>query len=131
MLMRKSPPAALFLAMMWTFSARATDIATLRANDVVNMKVMPDKYVKVTLTIRRGKGTKFRGTYGTSSTLTKQKGSLLVKILSNRRLNLLLFANVNELQTMIAFALKKVNPKLQLASVRKGSIRYYVEKGLT
>lgn len=81
--------------MMWAFSARAIDIATVRANDVASVKLMPDKYAKVTLTIRRGKGTKFRGTYGTSSTLTKQMGSLLIKILSDRRPNLLLFANVS------------------------------------
>ena len=58
------------------------------------------------MAIRRGKGTKFRGTYTTSSSLTKELGSLLVKIRSDRRPNFLLFANVDQVQTMIASVMK-------------------------
>ena len=124
-LVKRSPIADLYLGMMWAFAARAGDISTLHPRDVeMNSATREDGNVGVTLTMRRGKGARFRGKYLTSSTLSKQDACLLHKLMCQAPQNRPLFQNPDELREEIRAALKRGNREYALPSVRKGAVRH-------
>ncbi|KPA78423.1 TATE DNA Transposon [Leptomonas pyrrhocoris] len=144
------PRAALFLAMMWGFAARACDIATLRAKDVtvfpsngpppqpegapplsMRQRKAADPGLRVTITVRRGKGAKKRGPYPVPSVLTREMGAVLQELLVQRRPSEELFApHTEQLRRLVASELGRVLKGAQLPSVRKGALRCMAEAGV-
>lgn len=145
------PRAALFLAMMWGFAARAGDIATLRCKDVTVFQDMGPPLseqrnvgtasvlladgtadtVRVSLTVRMGKGAKKRGPYPIPSVLTRELAGTLQQMLVQRRPGECLFAPyTEELRTVVASALAKQKAGAQLPSVRKGALRCMADAGV-
>nr|CAJ2467888.1 unnamed protein product [Leishmania braziliensis] len=126
------PRAALFLAMMWGFAARACDISTLRAKDVTLFPgTSTDTYVKVTLTIRKGKGAKTRGPYPVPSMLTRDLAATLQEMLVEKRPSEELFSpHVEELRALIAQEVRTEMRGAQLPSIRKGALRCMAEAGV-
>ncbi|KAK7199369.1 Phage integrase family [Novymonas esmeraldas] len=145
--------AALFLAMMWGFAARAGDISTLRCKDVTIFQdtTTPSEThsgdtggtaasvlladgapgVRVCLTVRRGKGTKKRGPYPIPSVLTRELAATLQQMLTQRRPAEELFAPYKkELRKVVAFELGKEKRGAQLPSVRKGALRCMADAGV-
>nr|CAJ2475551.1 unnamed protein product [Leishmania braziliensis] len=126
------PRAALFLAMMWGFAARACDISTLRAKDVTLFPGPPTSTrVKVTLTIRKGKGAKTRGPYPVPSMLTRDLAATLQEMLVQKKPSEELFApHVEELRALIAQEVRTEMRGAQLPSIRKGALRCMAEAGV-
>ncbi|KAK7199102.1 Phage integrase family [Novymonas esmeraldas] len=145
--------AALFLAMMWGFAARAGDISALRCKDVTIFRdtTTPSEThaddtggtaasvlladgapgVRVSLTVRRGKGTKKRGPYPIPSVLTRELAATLQQMLAQRRPAEELFAPYKkELRKVVAFELGKEKRGAQLPSVRKGALRCMADAGV-
>ncbi|SYZ66408.1 Phage_integrase_family (plasmid) [Leishmania braziliensis MHOM/BR/75/M2904] len=126
------PRAALFLAMMWGFAARACDISTLRAKDVTLFPgTSTDTYVKVTLTIRKGKGAKTRGPYPIPSVLTRDLAATQQEMLVQKKPSEELFSpHVEELRALIAQEVRTEMRGAQLPSIRKGALRCMAEAGV-
>jgi integrase len=119
-----SHEARLYLGMMWSFAARAADIGSLAAGDVTLGAERSDGTTDVSLTIRRGKGAKFRGPYPIASRLRREDASELRKILAARHPRQRLFANATSMRNLVRAALRKESPLSALSSVRKGAARH-------
>ncbi|PHR97649.1 MAG: hypothetical protein COA68_12315, partial [Oceanobacter sp.] len=119
------PHEELFLMLMWSLAARASDIAGMNAEDV-NLSE-PDN---LAVTIRRGKGAKFRGPYPAASTLERDLFVRVQELLASRRKGERLFFNLAGLRSTVRAAMKKVNPLLSLPSIRKGAARHMIEAGV-
>jgi integrase len=126
-----SPQASLFLALMWTFAARAGDVSSLRTKDVTLLEE-PDEAGRFRTTIanKRGKGARFRGPYATSSTLHLADATLLKKLLAERDRSAPLFARSDELRETIRGALRAVRREYALPSVRTGAVRHLAAQGV-
>lgn len=156
---KANPQAGLFLEMMWTFSARAGDILTLQCRDVkiegeryhhtqrgsgtstaealaatMGSTAAPQQQepmVAVTLTMRRGKGARFRGPYPVASVLTRKYASLLQQLLNARRgTGQRVFTREEDLRSLTLTHLRKANERAALPSVRKGSLRHLAANGI-
>ncbi len=122
--LRTEPQAEAFLALMWSFAARAADVAGLNAGDVVL-----ESRGRVAATMRRGKGAKFRGPYPVASTASQEDLALFRRVLAPRRHAERMFAGVPAIRRAITQALTKVLPGSALPSVRKGAARHLVTSG--
>lgn len=121
----QDPIPSLYLGMMWAFAARAGDIGQLKASDV---HLTPptndsDPTVRVSLTVRRGKGARFRGPYTLASHLLRSDASVLQQLMQHRRTHQLLFSPLGPLKDKVRAALRLHNPTAALPSVRKGATR--------
>ncbi|KPA85309.1 TATE DNA Transposon [Leptomonas pyrrhocoris] len=140
-LRQRDQEASLFLEMMWAFAARAGDLRTLQCRDVRftgeepppfvdgGVTIWPDRY-GVVLTMRRGKGARFRGPYSVPSTLPRESALILAHLLRSRRPTQHLFARPTEITDTIRTALRRENPLAALPSVRKGALRCMAANGM-
>lgn len=126
----KNPQAALFLKMMWMFAARPGDILSLRARDLTFGTPDAKRNVPTTLTIREGKGAKFRGPYPVASVLEKDDASLLQKMVTQTRPSQRIFTECERLREMVRTAIKKECPTAALPSIRKGAVRHLARQGV-
>lgn len=85
----------------------------------------------MTITMRRGKGARFRGPYSVPSILNRLHASMLTKRLSaaNSMTNKL-FPNSLEIRETIRSTLHTINPRLALPSVRKGAVQFLSDSGM-
>lgn len=127
--LRDDPEARLFLMMMCSFAARAGDIGGLKPTDVTLQTPTADTY-PVGLTYRRGKATHFRGPYPVASHLSREDGSRLASLLSQRPENSPLFKDPAATKKKVRAALKTAFPALELASIRKGAVHHLARAGV-
>ncbi|ORC90012.1 TATE DNA Transposon [Trypanosoma theileri] len=132
-LARECPHAALFLMMMWCSAARAGDIGSLHAADV---RVEPvtggaKNMARLTMTMRYGKGARFRGTYPVGAVIPREDASFLRHLLCQRLPHQRLFQDVTELRNRVRQALRSENPLSALPSVRKGATRHLAAQGMS
>lgn len=157
-LRRKSPAAALYVTLMWCTAARAVDIERLQIRDVLFTQPAPEatpqdsvvaeqatertdltrvaeelgaEMVNITVHMKRGKGAHFRGPYTVFTALPRQEAAVLAELLATRRSALRLFPHIAQLRTEALGVICRVQPGAEMPSVRKGSIRFLAEKGLT
>lgn len=123
-----TPEAAVYLSMLWSFAARAGDIGSLHGRDVTIGQDRGDGTVGVALTMKRGKGARFRGPYPLASTLRRQDAAVLHKLVAARKPDERVFANLDGIRTYVRTALKRVNPHLTISSIRKGAARHLAQK---
>lgn len=121
----QDPIPALYLGMMWSFAARAGDIGQLKARDIhfTPPADSSDPTVRVSLTVRRGKGARFRGPYTLASHLLRADASVLQQLMEHRRENQLLFSPLGPVKDKVRAALRLHNSEAALPSVRKGATR--------
>ncbi|KAK7199015.1 Phage integrase family [Novymonas esmeraldas] len=145
LLQRRDPEASLFLEMMWAFAARAGDIRSLQCRDVrftteepllpptttsqTGERHWPSHY-GVVLTMRRGKGARFRGPYAVPSTLPLTHAVELARLLRERGRRQRVFARPTEISDLVRAALRQENATAALPSVRKGALRCMAERGV-
>ncbi|KPA75011.1 TATE DNA Transposon [Leptomonas pyrrhocoris] len=150
-----SPIARLYLAMMWAFAARPSDVASMRRKDVILSPVPEDggaqdveeeqtsvahpaasggrrstALVNITVTMRENKGARFRGPYPVASQLIGTDASTLQQLLHERRPRQRVFAHAERLCTRVRAALRFTNPEAALPSVRKGAARHMAACGV-
>lgn len=126
----RHPPAALFLKMMWMFAARPGDILSLRARDLTFGTPDAQGNLPTTLTIREGKGAKFRGPYPVASILERSDASLVQKMVTQTRPSQKIFQECERLRGMVRTALKQACPTAALPSIRKGAVRHLARQGV-
>eukprot|EP00796_Vickermania_ingenoplastis_P009281 gene9281-biopygen6604 len=132
--LRGHPPARLYRTMTWVFAARSCDIGQLRPSDVVFNDEAPNPAtptVRVSLSLRRGKAARLRGPYPLASHLPREEASVLQQILGRKGPNQLLFSPLTETKDQVRTALRRVNQRLQLPSVRKGTTQLLAENART
>lgn len=122
--------AWLFLTLLWRFAARGGDIAGLNAQDVTLGDTARSGHVKITLTIRRGKGARFRGPYPSPSVLTPPEASQLQHLLAPLMPTDRLFPDASRLSNRCRGAIKTVLPAASIPSVRKGAARDLAARGI-
>ncbi|KPA73100.1 TATE DNA transposon [Leptomonas pyrrhocoris] len=131
--LRLHPIPSLYLGMMWAFAARAGDIGQLKARDVhfnpTTNEAEPT--IRVSLTVRRGKGARFRGPYTLASRLLRADASVLQQLLATRGPGQLLFSPLGPLKDTVRAALRLFNPSAALPSVRKGAARCLADNAAT
>jgi len=128
---RKSPMAALFLAMAWSLAARSGDVASLRRQDVsLETKPRADGTYGLAIVQKYGKGTRFRGTYAPASTLPRENALELQRLLNRRRPKQRLFVDPETLKDQVRAALRMENRMAALPSIRKGAIRHLAKQGV-
>lgn len=120
----KHPKEALFLTMMWMFAARAGDISRLRVGDVDFRDPDKDGNVPTALTIRIGKGAKFRGPYTVASILPRKAASMLLKLMAQKTKRQRIFDEVEALRSKTLRAVRSINPRADLPSLRKGAAQH-------
>ncbi|KPA73093.1 TATE DNA Transposon [Leptomonas pyrrhocoris] len=120
-----NPLPRLFLSMMWAFAARAGDIGQLRVSDVHLNPSQADEAPsgRLSLTVRRGKGARFRGPYTLASHLHREDLSVLQPLMLQRGPQQLLFAPLGPIKDSVRAALRFVNAEAALPSIRKGATR--------
>ncbi|KAG5472330.1 hypothetical protein LSCM1_03729 [Leishmania martiniquensis] len=79
------------------------------------------------ITIRYGKGERFRGPYAIGTRLQREDAALLLKLVKSRGPTQRLFADVTSLRDQ----LRRVNPAAALPSIRKGAARYLAANGVS
>ncbi|KPA83544.1 TATE DNA transposon [Leptomonas pyrrhocoris] len=126
--LQDDPEARLFLQMMWSFAARPGVIGGLRPTDVTLQTPTAVSY-PVGLTHRRGKATHFRGPYPVASHLSRQDGSCVAHQMAQRTSEQSLFRPPAAAKKKARAALKRVNPALELASIRKGAVHHLARAG--
>ncbi|KAK7199243.1 Phage integrase family [Novymonas esmeraldas] len=125
-----SPEAQVYAALMWACAARAGDIGHLMVRDIHFGSPIPPDSVRLQLTIRRGKGARFRGPYPIPTVLTRQDASALQGLMGQRAAQGRLFPNEPPLRTRVAAAVKAVNSSAALPSFRKGAARHLAASGV-
>ncbi|KAG5480617.1 hypothetical protein LSCM1_06321 [Leishmania martiniquensis] len=131
-LCRTHPRAALFLKLAWHCAARAGDLGTLLTKDVhISTLSESSPTVSVSITIRYGKGARFRGPYAIGTRLQREDAALLLKLVRSRGPTQRLFADVTSLRDQLRAALRRVNPAAALPSIRKGAARYLAANGVS
>ncbi|ORC91165.1 TATE DNA Transposon [Trypanosoma theileri] len=131
-LARECPQAALFLMMMWCSAARAGDIGSLHAEDVRVERVTEGKNMaRLTMTMRYGKGARFRGPYPVGAMLPREDASVLQHLLSQRLPHQRLFQDVTAIRNKVRQALRSENPLSALPSIRKGATRHLAAHGVS
>lgn len=129
----QQPIPSLYLGMMWAFAARAGDIGQLRASDI-HFNPTEDAAaptVRVSLTVRRGKGARFRGPYTLASRLLRGDASLLQQLVTRRGPRQLLFSPLGPLKDTVRAALRVFCPQAALPSIRKGATRCLANNAAT
>ncbi|KAG5473905.1 hypothetical protein LSCM1_04540 [Leishmania martiniquensis] len=120
-LCRTHPRAALFLKLAWHCAARAGDLGTLLTRDVhISALSESSPTASVSITIRYGKGARFRGPYAIGTRLQREDAALLLKLVRSRGPTQRLLADVTSLRDQARAALRRVNPAAALPSILKG-----------
>eukprot|EP00796_Vickermania_ingenoplastis_P012665 gene12665-biopygen9305 len=131
-LLRENPTAQVFLAIMWACAARPGDIDQLRARDVHIGESLSPGTVRFQLTIRRGKGARFRGPYVIPSVLSRQDASLLQGLLSRLATpDSRLFTDPTGVRIAVRRAIQSANSAAALPSLRKGAARALADGGMS
>lgn len=131
-LCRTHPTAALYLRLTWHCAARAGDTGSILTRDVhISELSETSPTALVSITIRYGKGAKFRGPYAVGTRLQRADAALLLKLVHSRRPTQRLFADVKALRDQVRVAIRKANPKAALPSIRKGSARHMAAHGVS
>ncbi|KAK7199136.1 Phage integrase family [Novymonas esmeraldas] len=115
---------------MWACAARTGDIGHLLVRDVHLGEAIPPAAVRLQLTIRRGKGARFRGPYPIPTVLPREEASILQGFLGQRAPNSHLFPEEAPLRTRVVAAIKAVNSSAALPSLRKGAARHLAAHGV-
>ncbi|KAG5476967.1 hypothetical protein LSCM1_05301 [Leishmania martiniquensis] len=90
--------APLFLKLAWHCAARAGDLGTLLKKDVhISALSESSPTASVSITIRYGKGARFRGPYAIGTRLQREDAALLLKLVRSRGPTQRLFAGVTSL----------------------------------
>lgn len=124
------PLTHMYLTLMWVCAARAGDIDGLKKGSVqLGKSPGRGRPVAFAPTIRTGKGTRFRGPYPIPTAVSAEDAVALQRILSGKREDQYLFKGA-PVRGKLRQALKKLNPRYALASVRKGGVMYLAKNGL-
>jgi len=126
----RDPTTQLFLALMWALAGRPGDITGLNKEDVHLKRRKGDVY-DIAVTMRRGKGSKFRGPYTVPSTLCREDAAELSKLLNGLRNGQRLFPMATRTKSRARAAVAKALPGASLPSVRKGAARHLAEHGMS
>eukprot|EP00796_Vickermania_ingenoplastis_P000606 gene606-biopygen501 len=117
---------------MWACAARPGDIDQLRARDVHIGESLSPGTVRFQLTIRRGKGARFRGPYVIPSVLSRQDASLLQGLLSRLATpDSRLFTDPTGVRIAVRRAIQSANSAAALPSLRKGAARALADGGMS
>jgi integrase len=127
--LRTDQRAELFLAMLWAFAARAGDIGGLNGEDV-QMEDLNSATVKIAITIRRGKGARFRGPYVSASVMDKDMARELQRAILASPKDRRIFPDATKLRQKVRSAIKTILPQAALPSIRKGSARHLAQLGV-
>jgi integrase len=125
------PLAQLFLDLIWALAARPGDVGGLKKKDIkLSEAAKGDELVKLTATVRVGKGAKFRGPYPVPTTIRPQTAEALSKALNDLEPQARLFPAAAKQKAAVKAAIEKVCPQLKLPSIRKGAARHLAESGM-
>jgi integrase len=123
-----SPRALLFFNLLWAFAARAGDIGGMKCEDVTTQGEMKDGLIAIAMTIRRGKGARFRGPYGVASAMLQEDAAQLTRQLNESTGRL--FPDAQDMKLQVRNAVKGVCAEASLPSVRKGAARHLAQMGV-
>lgn len=82
--LRDYPAAQALLVMMWACAGRAGDATQLMVKGVHFAEGIPPDSIRMQLTVRRGKGARFRGPYTIPTVLSRSDAMLVQSILAER-----------------------------------------------
>jgi len=132
----KTPTVVLFVDMMWALAARAGDVAGLRKEDIYVGSTQAStggqqQLAELTVTIRRGKGARFRGPYPIATMATEETADTLRKALAELKPGERLFQDAKGMKKAAKELLQSIHPRIMLPSIRKGAARQLAESGAT
>ncbi|CAD2216475.1 hypothetical protein, conserved [Angomonas deanei] len=139
------PLTALYLRLMWCTAARAGDVDKLKIRDVwFQTAATPDAQttnlrspqlgsdmIPISVTMKRGKGAYFRGTYIIHTAIPREDADQLHQLRTHRRTNQLLFPKTKDRREEALWALKQLEERAIVPSVRKSALCFLAEQGLT
>eukprot|EP00796_Vickermania_ingenoplastis_P007808 gene7808-biopygen5237 len=125
-----NPEAELYLTMLWMFAARPADITRLRVRSIAFSEPDANRNIPTQITIREGKGAKFRGPYPVASVLLPQQATVLQHLMQDKLGSQLIFKNAAEVREQTLRVVHKVCPDATLQSLRKGAVLHLANKGV-
>ncbi|CAD2216477.1 hypothetical protein, conserved [Angomonas deanei] len=139
------PLTALYLRLMWCTAARAGDLDKLKIRDVwfqtgatrdaqtttLLSPQLGSDMIPISVTMKRGKGAYFRGTYIIHTAIPREDADQLHQLMTHRRTNQLLFPKTKDRREEALWALKQVKERAIVPSIRKSALCFLAEQGLT
>ncbi|CAD2221579.1 hypothetical protein, conserved [Angomonas deanei] len=139
------PLTALYLRLMWCTAARAGDLDKLKIRDVwfqtgatrdaqtttLLSPQLGSDMIPISVTMKRGKGAYFRGTYIIHTAIPREDADPLHQLMTHRRTNQLLFPKTKDRREESLWALKQVEERAIVPSIRKSALCFLAEQGLT
>ncbi len=133
------PLVLLFVQLMWALAGRPGDVAGLKAENIMlgtqakrkGGEDTEDTVVPITVTIRVGKGARFRGPYPVSSTITKSTAETITKLLNQMEPGQRIFPDAQAMKKAAKAAIEHADSRLKLPSVRKGAARHLAAGGMS
>eukprot|EP00796_Vickermania_ingenoplastis_P011276 gene11276-biopygen7754 len=116
--------------MLWMFAARPADITRLRVRSIAFSEPDANRNIPTQITIREGKGAKFRGPYPVASVLLPQQATVLQHLMQDKLGSQLIFKNAAEVREQTLRVVHKVCPDATLQSLRKGAVLHLAHKGV-
>jgi hypothetical protein len=95
----------------------------------VSLKTLKENAFPVAFSTRKGKKTRFRGSYRTPTALEQQVGDLFRRLLSSRRAGKKVLP-VSTPRMKVREAIREINPTYGLASIWKGAVRHLADNGM-